>query len=316
MSKGNRANLDELLETAWKRQKWARKMSGVEKPQLPNKLKVGVCKLMWSWPVIGGIVFLILGGGLTFMTSGHPILADIFYLVGGGLFLSKFLTWEETKNLVQSKKRGISFGGTIVTVLVIVFALWGNHKLNAPGSVREPFSVFLENILPPNLDGSYGLYFTNGDHDLHPINSSLYVTITNNQDFPALIESVEVDALASDETWIPMHWIDYSKDILFGADLRKLTSFNNSPKLLEELKKPIAAHDTVTGWLFLVITVPHEQLKGTVYVRTILTDSTHKTFDSGAQTITSGTLTKSYFKVSVPPVDASSWSVTPWNAKQ
>jgi len=59
------------------------------------KPKPTLAKTVWSWPVVGGALFFIFGGGLTFTTSGHPTLADAFYAFGAALFLAKFLIWND-----------------------------------------------------------------------------------------------------------------------------------------------------------------------------------------------------------------------------
>jgi hypothetical protein len=58
------------------------------------------------------------------MTSGHRVLADVFYLLGAGLFLAKFHTWE------PNKKRTVLGFGMAATVLLAAVAVWGNHALN------------------------------------------------------------------------------------------------------------------------------------------------------------------------------------------
>jgi hypothetical protein len=94
---------------------------------------VDLCKQIWSWPVVGVIVPLVLGGGIAFMTSSHPWLADVFYLAGGILFIVKFLTWEDARQLDAAKRRN-SYGLAIgLTLIVLCAAIWGNHRLNAPG---------------------------------------------------------------------------------------------------------------------------------------------------------------------------------------
>jgi hypothetical protein len=88
---------------------------------------------MWSWPVVGGVVLFIWGGGLTFMTSSHPILADVCFVLGAILFAIKFLTWEGSRGARWVKP-------TIMVVLVILTCLgiWGNHGLNAQTAQNPP----------------------------------------------------------------------------------------------------------------------------------------------------------------------------------
>src|ERR1700694_1792186 len=96
------------------------------------KARVELWKQIWSWPVVGVVVPLVLGGGIAFMTSSHPWLADGFYLAGGILFIVKFLTWEDARQLDTVKRRN-SYGLAIgLTLIVLCAAIWGNHRLNAP----------------------------------------------------------------------------------------------------------------------------------------------------------------------------------------
>jgi hypothetical protein len=113
-------------------------MSG-ERPK--QKPKLSISKLVWSWPVVGGSLFFILGGGLTFMTSTHAILADISYLVGAALFLGKFLTSEESRQQPHRKRRRIHRIGITVTTMILVIALLGNHKMNPSISALEVLSL-------------------------------------------------------------------------------------------------------------------------------------------------------------------------------
>src|SRR2546426_9452514 len=94
--------------------------------QLPN-----LWKQIWSWPVVGVVFSLLVGGGLAFMTSNHPWLADVFYLSGVILATSKFLTWEVAKEL-DRPKRYKSYGLAVGLALVLLCALiWGDHRLSA-----------------------------------------------------------------------------------------------------------------------------------------------------------------------------------------
>jgi len=75
---------------------------------------------------------LALAGGIAFMTSSHAWLADVFYLAGGILFIVKFLTWEDARQLDSLKRRN-SYGLAIgLTLIVLCAAIWGDHRLNAP----------------------------------------------------------------------------------------------------------------------------------------------------------------------------------------
>jgi hypothetical protein len=90
----------------------------------------GMWTKIWSWVVVGAIVLFFLGGGVSFMTSSHPWIADAFYLAGAVLFLTKFLTWEEAKQQERTIRRRTSTYAIAGTVLVTISAVWGNHNLN------------------------------------------------------------------------------------------------------------------------------------------------------------------------------------------
>lgn len=83
---------------------------------------------IWSWAVVGTIILFILATGIAFMTSGHPYVADLFFLVSGALFLSKFLTWELSKG--HKKRRFIQAIAVLITAIFVIGAIYGNHRLN------------------------------------------------------------------------------------------------------------------------------------------------------------------------------------------
>jgi hypothetical protein len=56
---------------------------------------------------VGWIVALALGGGISFMTSEHPWVADGFYAGGTLLFLIKFWTWEDARQQPRAPKQTI-----------------------------------------------------------------------------------------------------------------------------------------------------------------------------------------------------------------
>ena len=64
------------------------------------------------------------------MTSNHPWLADVFYLIGGILFLAKFLTWEETRQQDKPKRQRSQVVAIGSTFLVLGVAIAGNHLIN------------------------------------------------------------------------------------------------------------------------------------------------------------------------------------------
>lgn len=92
--------------------------------------------MVWSWGVVGTVVGFFLGGGVTFMTTSLPWIADIFYITGAGLFLIKFLTWEEVE------KQGLDISTYVIvgTILVTALVIWGNHYLNPPRTTPPPLA--------------------------------------------------------------------------------------------------------------------------------------------------------------------------------
>lgn len=88
-----------------------------------------ISQWIWSWGVVGAVILAIfVGGGYAFMTSGHPYIADMFFLIGAGLFLAKFLTWELPKK--HERRKLVQVGSICITVLIIIgFAIYSNHYL-------------------------------------------------------------------------------------------------------------------------------------------------------------------------------------------
>ena len=84
----------------------------------------------WSWVVVGAIIFFLLGGGLTFMTSSHPLIADAFYLASGALFTVKFLTWEDARQQERNRRRLICAFVIIAAIIVVTGAVEMNHWIN------------------------------------------------------------------------------------------------------------------------------------------------------------------------------------------
>src|SRR5580704_5899659 len=102
------------------------------------KTRVELWKQIWSWPVVAVVVSLLIGGGLTFMTSNHPWLADVFYLAGGILLITKFLTWEVARELDRPKRYKSYVLVIGLSLVVLCTAIWGDHRLSAPGVVQSP----------------------------------------------------------------------------------------------------------------------------------------------------------------------------------
>ena len=119
------------------------------------KTRVELWKQIWSWPVVGGILFLLLSSGVTFSTIDHSLLADLFYSASAVLFIMKFLTWEDARPL-DKPKRNKSYGLAIgITLIVLCTIILGNHKLNAshqvaPGVIQSPSVKYSPETIIPN----------------------------------------------------------------------------------------------------------------------------------------------------------------------
>jgi acyl carrier protein len=94
-------------------------------------------KKICSWVVVSVFVVLALGFWGTFLTSGHPWAADVFFVVGAVIFLAKFLTWEDARQQPGVSKK-LLFGG--ITILVLIFtllALRWDHTINQASSATD-----------------------------------------------------------------------------------------------------------------------------------------------------------------------------------
>lgn len=105
------------------------KNPGPEKPQAVTPVETepkpaGVARFVWSWPSVSFALALLLGGGISFMTSSHALIADGLFLVGMMLFLSKFVTWEETRSRVAVST------GVLASLMLTAGAVTGNHYIN------------------------------------------------------------------------------------------------------------------------------------------------------------------------------------------
>jgi len=87
---------------------------------------------VWSWPVISFVLAALLGFEVSFMTSGHPWMADLFLLVSAALFLAKFLTWEDARQQASAIRRRLSIYAILITATVTLAAILGTHYLNRP----------------------------------------------------------------------------------------------------------------------------------------------------------------------------------------
>ena len=95
------------------------------------------------------------------MTSGHPLIPDSFYLLAGLLFLAKFLTWEEARQQDPKKRTIIIIVGTLITLIIVGGAIFGNHKLNAqlsPALTKEEIASEVWRRAPTHkTEGTNGL---------------------------------------------------------------------------------------------------------------------------------------------------------------
>ena len=105
---------------------------------MPKPYAFSMWQKIWSWVVVGAVVLFLLGGGVTFMTTSLPWIADVFYLAGAALFLIKFLTWEEARRQEPDIRRRTSVCAIAGTLLVTIFAIGGNHYLNRPRTTSLP----------------------------------------------------------------------------------------------------------------------------------------------------------------------------------
>jgi len=75
------------------------------------------------------------------MTVGQTLIADICYLAGLVLFLSKFYSWDLSRNI---KKNKFYAAISIISCVVAIGAIEGNHFLNRP----KHTSVYLQYLAP------------------------------------------------------------------------------------------------------------------------------------------------------------------------
>ncbi|MFI4919989.1 MAG: hypothetical protein ACHP65_10595 [Legionellales bacterium] len=126
---------------------------------IPSENQKTLWQWIWSWVVIGAFVLFMLGGGISFMTSSSPYIADSFFFVGFVLFLCKFLTWDLLK---RHKQRKIILRATLVVItLATAITIFGNHYLNRE-HLKQPdvavqlvykksFAIVLRNISADNV---------------------------------------------------------------------------------------------------------------------------------------------------------------------
>jgi len=115
---------------------------------------------------VGGILFLLLSSGVTFSTTDHPLLADLFYSASAVLFIGRFLTWEDARQL-DKPRRNKSYALAIGSASVVLCGMiLGNHKLGAsrqaaPGVIQSPSvkrlpETTVENAPKTGVSGTQG----------------------------------------------------------------------------------------------------------------------------------------------------------------
>ena len=120
----------------------------------------------WFWTVLGLVVFPFLGTGVAFMTSGHPLIADFFFLVSGLLFLFKFVTWDEVTPVLGNRKLGAISLAAFATAVLIGGAIWGNHYLNR--AVTNYSAVFVRELDRP-LRAIYAICTMDREMDINEL---------------------------------------------------------------------------------------------------------------------------------------------------
>jgi hypothetical protein len=114
-----------------------------------------------SWVVVGIVLGIGLGAAVAFTTSGHPKIADSFYVFSAVLFNVKFFTWEDVRQQEPKLRQRANALAVIITTVVLSLVIAGNHHLNrmdetaAPGSLPQASTVNPQdrnkNEVVPNL---------------------------------------------------------------------------------------------------------------------------------------------------------------------
>ena len=81
--------------------------------------------------MVGVVLGIFLTSGVAFSTTERPFIADFFYSASAVLFIVKFLTWEDARQL-DRPKRNKSYALAIGSALIVFCGMiLGNHKLSA-----------------------------------------------------------------------------------------------------------------------------------------------------------------------------------------
>ena len=122
-----------------------------------------------------------------------------------------------------------------------------------PFIIRAKAGFF--NFAPTTNGAQFWLtYKASGGDYRSPIPTIVYVSITNQQDIPSLIENISLKAKTDNCDWFDLLSIDpgagrfsfASPDRMRGATIIDMESESLSKRLLDH---PIAPHDSVNGWM-------------------------------------------------------------------
>ena len=175
--------------------------SVAEDTKSPRYQWVSLRDLLWSWQTIVALVLFILPAGQNFMTSSHPILADICYVTGCSIFLVKFLSWEGAKHMSVR----IVGGFVVMTALVGATAL--NHYMNRVGdSLSDP--AYIVSIARAFVSSEYGqshgfwlIQDLPTGRIASPVEAEIDISITNVSSLPKRITGLGVEIENDDGQW-------------------------------------------------------------------------------------------------------------------
>lgn len=98
-----------------------RRMAQREKERSAKQAKTGF--KWWTWPVVGTVGALLFGGGVSAMTSGHPLLADLQFVLSFVLLGAKLARKE-----IRQTRTGKML--IVVSALVVAGLVRGVHYIN------------------------------------------------------------------------------------------------------------------------------------------------------------------------------------------
>ncbi len=103
---------------------------------------------LWCWQVVGWVSAFLLGGGIAFMLANHAWVADGFFIAGTLLLLSKFWTWEDTRQQTPKREAAIISITTVLSLSLLVGVCVWNHSIN-PSASKVPGNTELTSSQPP-----------------------------------------------------------------------------------------------------------------------------------------------------------------------